>query len=267
MVYVQSTNDILIEDDKIVWIYCNVNTKVHSEQLNNNEYAVQNNRSLDDGLFIYFRGCHLPALPRKFLQKFVNVKDIYLSFRGVRTINGDDFRRNVYLKRLIASYNKFTELPPFLFTNTPEITEVDFSHNRIIKIDPNAFTDGVECLEKINLESNRIKKLDGRLFGNAASLEYLNLKFNRMEYFGFRFVRFDGVRHLDSYTNFTSNCMILSYKREKFILIDIVQMALKPETPHRLDIIELNCDSDDRIFYEKLLDFLYIDGIRLALLF
>lgn len=259
------TIDVTILDNGFTNIYCDDDLKVHSEQLNNNEYTVFNNGSFYNGLFVLFRNCKLPYLPKKFLEKFVDTIEINISFRGVYSITNEDLRKNRKLKRLFSIYNELTELPVSLFKYTPEIEEIDFSYNRIEKVDPNAFDLGVEHLKKVNLEFNRVKTLDGRLFRNAVLLKRINLKYNRIEYFGIKFVKYNGMQDLNSFKNFSQNCMIIPFKTEKKMSIDLVQLKIRKETSHQLDIVELNCDSERRYFQDFFKRELNIDGNQLSI--
>lgn len=272
ILYVRSSTEIVILCEKLANVYCDRNVKVHCKQLDSNDYIVHKNISLEAGRVLEFRrNCNLPYLPRKFLEKFVYALEIYMNDRGVHSIKGEDFRGNRDLKKLVVTHNKLAQLPAYLFNNTPKIEEVDFSDNQIEEINPNTFANGVKRLKKIDLSWNRIKTFDGRLFRNAISLGNINFKFNQIEYFGFKLVKSTKKLNLSSYKNVSLNCMILPYKSKKRIFINVYQLIEnRNRTLHKLEEIEVNCDSDEHFFYsnnyELLDDFLNVDGVKLEII-
>lgn len=266
VISLESSIEVIGLGSKVANIYCNRENGEHSKLLDDNEYTVNNNASLSDKLVISFRSCNLKYLPQKFLEKFMSAEEIEVAHRGVKTIKSKDFRGNGNLKKLLAEYNELTQLPAYLFNYTPKIEEIIFSNNKLEKIDPNAFAIGVENLKKIDLSRNQIKVLDGRLFINAVSLTNINLELNEIEYFGLRLFKFNGTESIDSYKNSSLNCMILPYKGEKLLSIDVFQLVIKSESAFKLNSVEINCDIQNPYLYSNggfFSGFTNIDGVDL----
>lgn len=242
-----------------VSVYCDRLELQHIRQLENGEYHLDTNAKAVRS--VEFLGCQLPNLPQQFLQQFVRVRKLNFSNRGVRSIKNEDFRSNKHLQILDFYRNSLSELPAFLFLYSLEIEKLDFSRNQIEKIDPNAFTIGVEYLKEIDLSHNRIKTMHGQLFRNAASLTHIALNDNLIEYFGLKLVTFTEWQHLDSQNeNSKSNCMIFSFKHDDRTKIELFQDKLKS--------IELYCDSDGEYFYYPTEGYtLNIEGKRLVVFF
>lgn len=79
------------------------------------------------------------------------------------------------LCRMNVSYNNITEIPPNIFDDMPEVEEVDFSFNRLYKIN-DGFT--TTKLKKILLSNNRINYINSTTFVNQLHLEFLDLRHN-----------------------------------------------------------------------------------------
>lgn len=158
---------------------------------------------------------HLKHLPQKFLDQLVNLEEL-----------------RVTSSRLI-------QLLSHLFRYTPKIEDIDFSHNKIEKIDPSAFALGVENVKKIDLSWNRIKTLDGRTFANAISLFKVNLEFNQIDEFGAKLIR-PGDTFNENKGNTSSNCMVFTFvtqrPRRRTIYLE----------NNNVTKIEVNCNSETR---------------------
>lgn len=263
---VQSAIEIVITEQTIAKVNCNRSESEHIKQLNNREYTVNGSVCFEDILSVSFRNCDLSNLPQIFLEKFLRVTELYISLRKMRTIKSANLRGNKNLRKLTAAFNLLRELPPFLFTNTPEIEEVDFYGNEIEHIDPDTFAEGVEHLSKIDLAMNRIKTLHGGLFRNAVSLTAIDLMLNQIEYFGLKLVKSNESQDLDSYNEAILNCMIFPYKNEKMLSIGLYQYVIKNDSVNVLENVEINCDCDNKYLFPRkapLDDYLNIDGVKL----
>lgn len=227
--------------EESVFIQCTNDNRTHSKPLNANEYKLNDGIDLEYIQSIEFSRCNLPNVPSNFLQQCPNVSKINIATSGIRVIKSDDFSSNKNLEQLFAYGNELTELPAYLFKNTPKIEEVDFSYNQIEKIHANTFADGVKNLKDVDLSRNRIKKLDGRLFINAISLININLELNEIEYFGLRLVKTSVPDSNIANNNASANCMVFSPRHEKRTIISLTQNKLKQ--------VELECDSDKRHFH------------------
>lgn len=92
------------------------------------------------------------------------------------------FSNDSSLTEIILSWNTLTELPGFLFLQTPNIKEIDFSYNMISNIDPNTFRGPTNNLSVINLSHNNIETIDKNLFMDSLHLAELNLGYNRYNF-------------------------------------------------------------------------------------
>lgn len=260
--------------DKLTIVYCDntVPRTEHVEHLDNNKYSFlpTNSSSGEKTKSIEFMGCKFPQIPQKFLQQFPIVRKIDFSSRGIQSIKNDDFLDNIDLVILRAEHNCLTELPANLFNNTPNIEEVYFSHNIIEKIDPNCFAEGVKHLWKIDFRSNRIKTVDGRLLRNAVSLRNIDFALNVIEYFGVKSLKFefiDDILEESEHLYAERNCIILPYKTQKTVSIDVFQLFVKNDELFSLPNVELNCnrENDNKTFYLREDLSKNVDGITLVI--
>lgn len=250
----RSNIKVIILENEVVNIYCDTDKS-------NEKSDFSKNAALKNGIRIEFNSCKFSQLPQTFLVKCIRAREIHLSLQGIQLIKGENFLGNRHLKKLNLQLNLISELPAFLFVNTPKIEEVNFARNRIERIDSNAFAAGVECLKKINLEHNKIKTLDGRTFANAISLAEVNLKFNQIEKFSAKPIRLEEWHRFDkTKENTSSSCMIFPFKSKKILLVNL---AL-----NKLTNVEVNCDSDTRYLLSRHDDYcVRINGSHLHLLF
>lgn len=218
----------------------------HSQLLDNNEYKIVGDcRPLSDMRSIDFFGCGFEYLPGKFLEKFVAAEEIDIVFRQLQVISSEDFRGNVNLKSLIARVNELTELPPHLFKYTPKIEKIDFTQNKIARIDPNTFDVGVDNLKTLNLTGNQIKTLDGRTFLNAVSLENLNLHYNPIDEIRIKIIQQDQIDRINVTleNNSTNHIMIFPFAAKKTLSVCL--------SFNKLNEFEVDCGSGMRCFLRQ----------------
>ncbi len=154
-----------------------INKHVYSEEVDNLRFDSDLENALDIG---FFAGCVITYIPRKLFKKLVLIEEVNLWLNDVEAIKGEDFRENKNLKRLFLYENELTELPEYLFRYTPLIEDVIFAYNKITRIDPNTFAEGVDNLKRIDLQGNRITTLHKNLFTKTIRLETLDVRYNQI---------------------------------------------------------------------------------------
>lgn len=263
LAFCEEPTTVIVLEQRLAIVYCEDSN--HAKQLDSYEYKLFRNYSLENTQSIEFRSCNFPQLPQTFLQRFVGVKEIDLSFRRIQSVKSEDFRSNNNLVKLYLNHNHLTELPAHLFKYTPKMEEITFSYNKIEIVDPDAFADG-ERLRKIDLKSNMIKTLDGRLFRNAVSLKNVDLSLNVIEYFGLKPIKLIAQKDLNSLEYSSPNCLILPYKKEKTVSIDVFQLYLKKDSLQSLQNVEINCNSgkNKKFFFRNELS-TKVDGITMVI--
>ncbi len=124
--------------------------------------------------------CVVPYIPQTFFKKLVLIEEVYLLYANVQSIKSQDVRQNNNLKSLRLFYNNITELPENLFSFTPQIEFINFAYNKINRIDPNTFAEGVDNLKIIYLHGNDIRTLPENLLAKVKMLERLWLQNNKI---------------------------------------------------------------------------------------
>ncbi len=179
--------------------------------------------------------CTVPTLPQKFLQRTKKVKHIKLDNSGIKSIDEKTIPDACSWEILSMSNNDLTELPPFLFVNAPNISQIDLSKNRIHNIDPNTFNGTTKSLKIINLSHNTIETLDKSLFTDLINLNELHLDYNFIEHFELDLSRSKDLSALRLTNNKLArlDCSIFNLKTNKIsIFLNF----------NHIREIDLNCD-------------------------
>lgn len=153
------------------------------------QYVVDNTCTIDNASVVFstlteitLKNCRLPIMPQKFLQRLASVREIHLDNSGIKAINDAAFSYGNSLERLSMSRNDLTSVPSFAYT--PNISEINFSRNRISNIGSSTFRMGTtNYIKIINLSHNNIETLDKYLFVELENLEKLFLGHNFIEHF------------------------------------------------------------------------------------
>lgn len=123
-----------------------------------------------------FENCRTHWIQSTF-DLYQKVRTLDISYANFRLLNDLDVDFE-HLERLNVSHNYFEEISSHLFiTNTGRLTEVDFSYNKMKKLDVATFSKMVN-LSTINLSHNHIKDLGLGLFSMLPDLETLDLSDN-----------------------------------------------------------------------------------------
>lgn len=184
---------------------------------------------------IALKNCRMPILPQEFLQRIKHVKVINLDTSGVKVIDKQSFPNGCSLETLSLSGNDLTELPPILFSQTPNISNINLSRNRIRSIDADTFHGTTRTLKVINLSFNNIETIDKQLFADLVNLQTLKLGNNFIEHFQVNLSKLEdlSVLGLDNNKITRLDCTIFRLATNK-ITIDVHN--------NHVQEMDLNCD-------------------------
>lgn len=117
--------------------------------------------------------------PLKFVQNLMatNLTTIDISSSGYESLDAP-FPFVQKLEKMNASHNAFTQIPANFLHHAPTIIELDFSYNRLERIESMAFI-GVPKLQRIHLTKNQMSMIADEAFTNLTQLQYVNLNGNR----------------------------------------------------------------------------------------
>lgn len=194
-------------------------------------------KTFSDAYKMSFASCEFPQLPQKFFERLGKVREINLTGSGVEEIKTENFLKGCELLSLFMSYNDLERLPAMLFSNTPNIIQVDFSYNHISEIYPDTFHGSNGTLKAINLAYNNIEVIDELLFTELTNLEILDLSHNFLKAFQSNLNSFRKFRILRLDNNQISkiNCSSIFNFQSNQTSIDI--------SMNHLEEIDLNCDT------------------------
>ncbi|XP_055301872.1 toll-like receptor 6 [Sitodiplosis mosellana] len=118
-----------------------------------------------------------------FLKRFPKLRVINLSNLSINTLQLNCMDSNNGLETindLIISRNDLVEVPKSTFNLMPNLTTVNFSHNKIKMIFSKHFAGAIQ-LTMINLSNNIVSILSGEAFSQAYNLEFLDLSVNKIQ--------------------------------------------------------------------------------------
>lgn len=186
---------------------------------------------------VHFKNCQFPTLPQILFQEFKMLHRIFLDNSGVQVIDRNFLPKDSTLRSLSISHNSLTEIPESFFSNTPELSEADFSYNQIKTIDPKALS-GV-LIGKINLAHNLIETIDEELFASSKYLSEVDLSYNQLEKFEISGTNFNYLESLILSHNkiVKLDCNIFpNVYQDSVVLIDA--------SSNQLTDLDLNCDHE-----------------------
>ncbi|XP_031633872.1 chaoptin-like [Contarinia nasturtii] len=172
----------------------------------------------------------------------------------------------VWIKSFFASKNRFVTIPNKIFMYMPNISEIDFSFNRLVSLDSSCFEAPefndtqrlalIPELFSINCSHNKISQLDQGAFSNLLLLENLDLGDNEIEYIDYEvFKNNKAIRELSLKNNPLKKLDFNVFSPD----VNVVQVHL-PSDIEELDAscVEKVChfaDFDDEANFEKLQNF------------
>ena len=109
-----------------------------------------------------------------------SLQQLLLSNNSLNNMSAMVFKLNPLLVYLNASYNMIESLEG-PFSITPRISYLDFSHNRIKRIQNNTFSYCLK-LERLFLQYNNLTSIESGAFLSVHKLQILNLAHNRLVY-------------------------------------------------------------------------------------
>lgn len=128
---------------------------------------------------ISYDKCHFSRLPTSLnmFSEYSNLKILNISYIDLEIF--DKIKGAINLEVILASFNNLTEVSSGLFSNSNSLITIDFSHNRISRIDPLAFAD-LAHLKFLNISWNSLTTVDPTLFTKLVNLEYLDVSHNQI---------------------------------------------------------------------------------------
>ncbi|XP_055301669.1 uncharacterized protein LOC129568127 [Sitodiplosis mosellana] len=106
------------------------------------------------------------------------IKHLNLSRNNISEVNAQIFNKLIALVTLDLSHNQIEQIPSFLLHKADNLIEADFSFNKIYTISDFALF-GDFNLQKLNLESNRLTKID-KPISEQVYLTHLDLSSNQI---------------------------------------------------------------------------------------
>ncbi|XP_037047073.1 uncharacterized protein LOC119081902 [Bradysia coprophila] len=137
-----------------------------------------------DVTFIFVWRSNLRYLQSAILDKFVNVRTMYILDSQLTTILDQAFNSCNELTDLYIDRNQITTIPTNAFRMCSKLRSLELTGNDIQSIEENMF-EGAGNVEELNLSGNRISTVTATTFRLISSLKRLNLDGN-------------GIIHIDS---------------------------------------------------------------------
>ncbi|XP_031637906.1 chaoptin-like [Contarinia nasturtii] len=123
--------------------------------------------------------CRGIRLDENFPETFSNVETYDISNYGIESLTPNDFNLK-QLKKLIASYNKLTNLEMSIFGHALQLDEIDFSFNKIVDISSASYELEIK-LGTMNISHNLITNLKYEMFWSLGKLMILDSSDNLIE--------------------------------------------------------------------------------------
>lgn len=86
------------------------------------------------------------------------------------------------LEFLNVSHNQFEHIPMEFLPNTPQLTGIDLSYNRLSRIDQNNQMKGAKNLKKVILSHNKITEIHSDTFKESPNLVHIDLSYNHFDF-------------------------------------------------------------------------------------
>lgn len=125
---------------------------------------------------LHIVGCE-PDIVLQSIEQFNNVHTLDVSHSGYATLN---WLRNMtlrHLHRFNASHNALTYVFELLENTTPDVSELDFSFNKLNSIGARTFGK-IKNLQSIFLSNNQLKYISFDAFSSAEQLNFIDLRIN-----------------------------------------------------------------------------------------
>lgn len=114
---------------------------------------------------------------------FGNIKTIMIRGNNLPVIKKDAFT-NSYVSSLILSLNKIEHIEAGAFVAMESLQYLDIKENLLQTFDVNAIFGGVVKLKMLNLQYNKIKRIENNFLTLMPELEILNISSNALEFIG-----------------------------------------------------------------------------------
>lgn len=123
-------------------------------------------------------GCE-PAIVLHSIEQFKNLQILNISHSGYTTLNWLRNMTLMQLHRFNASYNELTYVFQLLKNTTPDVIELDLSHNKLMNIGAHTFGMATNKLTTIHLSYNQLEHISFDAFMESTQLAFIDLRMNR----------------------------------------------------------------------------------------
>lgn len=108
-----------------------------------------------DATHLFVRNTSKKTIPKYIFLQFRYVKEFKMNKQNLTSVTVEDFGSADYLEHLDLSRNKLEKFPSYIFRNTPKITIINLSHNRLQTMDFRKVT-RPDIIHFIYLNNNRL---------------------------------------------------------------------------------------------------------------
>lgn len=131
---------------------------------------------------IQFQNCQFARIPYDIIEYYRFVWQLNISDVGLQFLNKNNFNEKYEqrLRTLLVSQNSLMEIESGLLDNVKHLNKVDFSFNKINRINPSAFVNSKE-LQFLDLSSNQLSILGAEIFFHLNNLSTLILRDNNID--------------------------------------------------------------------------------------
>lgn len=188
-------------------------------------------------------------LTSSFAEECSNIKNIYMSNNGLKTIESDAFKGLENLNYLVLSKNQLTNFPSTIFTHTPNLEFLFLDHNQIVNFHADLFypmkklqllSATFNLIELISLDIFQNKPLLNQIFLDNNHIDVIEPEFfdeflKKFEYYEFRFYN----------NNCTSTAIIASKNPHEDKHYDGEKVSLCFENWFDLQRVELEVSTEE----------------------
>lgn len=129
---------------------------------------------------IAFIGCNYTDYPVHLLQRFQNIKKVYLPSNQIASLNGSTFGSTSIVEYLDLSSNQITSINGTTMDHLKNLRSLLLAQNRISSVSTNIF-DGLSQLARLDLQYNFIDSIPDEAFALLPNLYALSLAHNSIQ--------------------------------------------------------------------------------------
>lgn len=128
-------------------------------------------------LAIKVAGCSNQTVLRA-IESYLSMQRLDISQSQFKSLKWLNLKHN-HLQVLNLTYNSLAFLPWGFVERTPELLEIDLSHNDLTHLDSKRLFDGAERLQKLHLAYNSLHSINHDAFSSLPQLQFVDLTGNR----------------------------------------------------------------------------------------